>query len=99
MQYRNLSRAEILIEHLAQVDARLLRDVRLYLLRRYGLMPELFIQTHQDRPPLVVIVHDLTDRMEHVAALVIHVARALTVRIICADDGALVPNAPTAAYH
>src|SRR5262249_38032018 len=70
-----------------------------YLLRRHRLMPEILIQTGQYRTPLFVVVDDLADRVEHITALVIHVARALAICSISADDRTVVSDVAAAADY
>ena len=59
---------------LAEINAGLLRDVRLDLVCRYSLVPEIGVESTQDREPLRVVVDDLANGVEHVSAFGIHVS-------------------------
>ena len=65
-------------------------DVLLHLRRAHGLVAERLLQPAQDAAPLVVVVHDLADGVQHVAALVVHVAGSLGVHAVGGDDRAVV---------
>src|SRR5207237_1099653 len=53
----------------------------------------------QDRSPFFIVVYDLADGVQHVAALVVHVAGAFAVGSISADDRLVVANVLSAADH
>src|SRR5688500_3095795 len=97
LEQRDLGRAQILIEYLTQIETGMPRDIALDLLRRNGLVPKVAIQSTQYRTPFRIVVHHLPDRVQHVAALVVHIARPFALCSIRADDRAVVPDIATAA--
>ena len=57
------------------------------------LVPERLVHAAQDAAPLLVIAGDLADGVQHLAALGIHVAGALVIHAIHADDGPVILDA------
>ena len=66
---------------------------------RDGLVPEISIESTQDREPLRVVVDDVANGVEHVSAFRIHVSRTLSIRSINADDRPVVSDTATSADH
>ena len=98
-EHGDLRRREVLREHLAQIDPRLAADVVLYLFAGDGLVVERLVQPAQDVTPFRIVVDDRADRVQHVPALGIHVARALRVHSKDRNDGPVVPDAAARADH
>ena len=82
LEHGNFRGAQILLEDLRQVGASLAADVRFYLATKYRLFSKGAVQAAQDAAPLLVVIHDLANGVQHLAALRIHVARALRVDAI-----------------
>src|SRR5678816_4108573 len=70
---------------------RLLPPNRFNLFGGNSLMPKLGIEPAQDREPLRVVIDDVANRVQHVPALGIHVARPFAIASIRADDRTVVP--------
>src|SRR5690606_8499373 len=91
---RNHRGAEVLVEHLPEIDAGVLADVLLDLGAHDRLVTEGLVQAAQDAAPPLVVIHDLPDRVQHVPALRVHVARSLGVHaVVRRNDGPIVANA------
>src|SRR5205814_2135521 len=55
-------------------------------------VPERPVQAAKQLAPLGVAIDDLAERVQHVAALVVHVARPLIVHVGLTDDGVIISN-------
>jgi len=69
LEHRNERGPQVLVEHLGEIGARVLSDVRLDLRSRDPLMPKGLIQAAQVAAPLLVVAPDLTDRVHQAATL------------------------------
>jgi hypothetical protein len=60
-------------------------------------MPEISIESAQDREPFRVVIDDVANGVEHVSAFRIHVSRALPVGPIDADDRSVISYTSSSA--
>ncbi len=86
LELGNHGGAEIFVEDLAEITTGMAGDVRLDLASHHRLVVEGALQSPEDTAPLLIVVHDLPDGVQHQPALAVHVARPLGVHAVRGND-------------